>query len=69
MANGITIVERNRVQDPKAPGGIKEVITYSVARSDLIDSILEEYPNTGDGSFALCLSEGVCKNLIDGVWM
>ena len=66
---GITIIERDWVNDPKAPGGKKEVVVYLVTAAALIDSILDEYPGTGEGSFAICVPEGVCKNLIDGVWI
>ena len=68
MANGITIVSREWISDPMEPSGRKEVITFSVLTADLIDNILDLYPKTGNGSFALCLSEGVCKTLIDGIW-
>jgi len=69
MATGITIIGREWIPDPTEPNGRKEVITYSVANSALIDSILTVYPGTGNGSFALCFPEGVCKNLIDGEWV
>ena len=68
MAAGITITGREWVPDPDAPNGEKEVITYGVVTSALINQILTEYPQTGNGSFAICIAEGVCKQLIDGVW-
>jgi hypothetical protein len=65
---GITIMDRNWVQDPNAPRGRKEVVVYGVTNSSLIDSILSFNPNIGDGSLAICLSENVCKILINRVW-
>ena len=66
---GITIIGRDWVSDDTAPGGRKEVITFGVKTAALINNILMLYPRTPDGSFALCLPEGVCRNLIDGVWV
>jgi len=66
---GITILDRIWVTDSQAPGGRKEVVTFSVATAALIDEILTFYPGTGDGSFAICFSESVFKNLIDGAWV
>ena len=69
MATGMTILGREWINDPDAPGGRKEVVTFSVESSALIPTILMRYPNTGNGSYAICFSEGVFKNLIDGIWM
>ena len=68
MPDGITIIGREWVTDPKAPQLRKEVVTYSVRTAALIDTILDEYENTGEGSYAICFAEGIFKNLIDGVW-
>jgi len=65
---GITIIGREWVEDPQAPNGSKEVVVYGVKTAALIDDILSVYPKTGEGSFALCIAEGVCKVLIDGTW-
>jgi len=73
--NGITIIGRERIVDPTAPGGNKEVVTYSVNNPALIgndetdSAILQAFPNTADGSFALFFPTGICRNLIDGVWL
>ena len=67
--SGITISGREWVVDTKAPNGKKEVITYGVATATLINSILTEYPETGEGSYAICIPEGICKQLIGGVWV
>ena len=64
----ITIIDRQRVSDPDYPG-CKEVVTYSVATSADIDTILDFYPNTQSGSFVLCLPEGVLRTLLDGNWI
>jgi hypothetical protein len=69
MTNGITIIGREWIIDPTVKGGQKEVAVYGVISSSLIDNILSVYPHTGDGSFAICLPEGVCKMLIDGHWV
>jgi len=67
MPNGITILERKWIFDPAT--GRKEIITYSVDTVMRIDEILKVYPGTPNGSFALCIPEGVCKNLINGLWV
>ena len=69
MATGITIAGREWVQDQDAPNGKKEVITYGVVTAALINQILTEYPKTGEGSYAICIPEGVCRQLIGGVWV
>ena len=69
MVTGITIAGRDWVEDPSAPNGRKEVITYGVTTAALIDQILTEYPHTGEGSYAYCNPEGVLKQLIGGVWV
>ena len=67
--NGITISGREWVVDTKTLGKKKEVITFGVVTASLINSILTEYPETGEGSYAICIPEGVCKQLIGGVWV
>jgi len=69
MTTGITISDRTWVQDPNAPNGKKEVITFGVVTAALINQILTDYPQTGEGSYAICIPEGVCKQLINGVWV
>jgi hypothetical protein len=69
MDDGITIISREWITDPQELRGRKEVIVYLVRASSLIDNILTTFPHTGEGSFAICIPEGICRNLIDGVWV
>ena len=66
---GITIIGREWVEDPEAPGRRKEVIAFAVTDLALVDSILTVYPHTGDGSIVLVRSDGSSYFLIDGVWL
>jgi len=68
MANGITIMSREWIIDSAEPGGKKQLIVYGVESSALIGNLLTLYPDTGNGSLAICLPEGVCKQLFNGVW-
>ena len=74
MANGITDTGPKWVTDPNVPGGSRLTYTFFVVSSALIgtdknnSAVLAAYPQAQDGSFAICLSEGVCKVLIDGAW-
>ena len=65
--NGITIVGRDKVTG--SDGRIKEITTFSVDTAARIDEILTIYPNTDEGSFAICFPTGTFKTLLDGIWI